>query len=335
MLDFAPGLRVRFADRERGLRRIRGFAEEGTSLPVVIYGPEGSGKTALLRQAMLLLREHGYEVLYIDALAESLSGAVSVTPGLREASRELLRGVAGERVQGLVEAASMLIREAMRRLGKPRLAVLLDDAFQAIGLGRVEAYVKQLLNLIEYPGAEYDKIVVMVTSSEGRSRLTLSRHAWSMSLYLWNMDKSGLRELYEQIPSNKPGLDAAWRASGGNPRVLRVLYAMRWSIEDAVAWLAEEKSLATLLRGLRPGSLETLRLLVEDPSSAEERVLEDRELLGLLVDHNLVSVIPERRESLWLDNVPPARDKVLGIGESLAWQTPLHRDAVAHVLQRL
>jgi len=334
LLDFAPGLRVRFTDRERGLERIRGFAERGTSLPVVIYGPEGSGKTALLRQAIEVLREHGYEVIYIDALAESLGGAVSLTPGIHEALRGLLRSLVGERVQGLVEAVSVLVREALRRLGRPRLAVLLDDVFQAIGLGRVEAYVKQLLNLIEYPGAEYDRLVVMATSSEGRSRLVLSRHVWSMSLYLWNMDREGLSELYEQLPGDKPGLDTVWRVSGGNPRVLRVLYTMDWSIGDAVAWLVEEKSLATLLRGLQPESLEALRLLVEDPGAAEERVLGDRELLGLLVDHNLVSVIPERRESLWLDNVPPARDKALGIGGKLAWQTPLHRDAVAYVLQR-
>ena len=335
LLDFAPGVRVRFADRERGLERIRGFAERGTGLPVVIYGPEGSGKTALLRQAIQLLRGYGYEVIYIDALAESLGGAVSATPGIREALRELLRGLVGERVQGLVEAVSVLVREALRRLEKPRLAVLLDDAFQSIGLGRVEAYVKQLLNLVEYPGAEYDRLVVMVTSSEGRSRLVLSRHAWSMSLYLWNMDMNGLRELYEQLPGKKPGLGTAWRVSGGNPRVLRVLYTMDWSIEDTVTWLVEEKSLATLLRRLRRESLEALRLLVEDPGAAEERVLGDKELLDLLVDHNLVSVIPERRESLWLDNVPPARDKALGIGGRLAWQTPLHRDAVAHVLRRL
>ena len=335
LLDFAPGLRVRFADRERGLERIRGFAERGTSLPVVIYGPEGCGKTALLRQAIMLLRGYGYEVIYIDALAESLGSAVSTTPGIREALRGPLRGLVGEKAWGLIEAVSVLVREALHRLEKPRLAVLLDDAFQAIGLGRVEAYVKQLLNLIEYPGAEYDRLVVVVTSSEGRSRLVLSRHAWSMSLYLWNMDANGLRELYEQLPGKKPGLGTAWRVSGGNPRVLRILYAMGWSIEDAVAWLVEEKNLAALLRGLRPESLEALRLLVEDPGAAEERVLGDRELLGLLVDHNLVSVIPERRESLWLDNVPPARDRVLGIGGSVAWQTPLHRDAVAHVLQRL
>ena len=335
MLDFAPGLRIRFADRERGLRRVRGLAERGTGLPIVIYGPEGSGKTAFLRQAASILREYSYEVIYIDALAESLGSAVSVTPGLREALRELLRSIVGERIRGIIESVSLLVNEALRRLEKPRIAVLLDDVFQVIGLSRVEAYVKQLLNLIEYPGAEYDRLVVIATSSEGRSRLLLSRHAWSMSLYLWNMDREGFRELYDQLPGDKPSLGIVWRASGGNPRILRALYAMNWSIEDARDWLAEEKSLGTLLRSLRADALETIRLLAEDPVAAEEKLLRDRELLWLLVDHNLVSIIPARREPLWIDNIPPQRDKALGIGESLAWQTPLHRDAVAHALQRL
>jgi len=335
LLGFAPGVRVRFADRERGLQRIRGLAEQGTGLPVVIYGPEGCGKTALLRQAASVLREHGYEVLYVNALAETLEAGVVATPGLSKALRELLRSVIGERVSRIAESVSLLVREALRRLEKPRLAVLLDDAFQAIGLSRVEAYVKQLLDLIEHPGPEYDRLVVMVTSSEGRSRLLLARHLWSMSLYLWNMDKRGLGELYEQLPGDKPGLDDVWRVSGGNPRVVRILYTMGWSAERARDWLVEEKSLGLLLRSLGPGELETLRLLVEDPAAAEEEVLGNQGLLEKLIDYNLVMLVPRRREALWLDNVPPSRDKGLGIAGTIAWQTPLHRDAVAAALLSL
>jgi KaiC/GvpD/RAD55 family RecA-like ATPase len=33
---------------------------------VVIFGPEGCGKTAFLRQAAEVLREFGYDVIYVD-----------------------------------------------------------------------------------------------------------------------------------------------------------------------------------------------------------------------------------------------------------------------------
>jgi hypothetical protein len=51
----ASGLVVEFADRERALGQVEEFAEEGTRWPVVVLGPEGCGKTALLWQAAAML----------------------------------------------------------------------------------------------------------------------------------------------------------------------------------------------------------------------------------------------------------------------------------------
>jgi predicted AAA+ superfamily ATPase len=45
-LKFAPGLEVEFCDRVRGIKQVYEFAERGTRFPVVVYGPEGCGKTA-------------------------------------------------------------------------------------------------------------------------------------------------------------------------------------------------------------------------------------------------------------------------------------------------
>jgi len=42
-----------------------------------------------------------------------------------------------------------------------RVAVLVDGVFQAIGLDKAEIYVKMLLNLIEYPPADYEKIIAI------------------------------------------------------------------------------------------------------------------------------------------------------------------------------
>jgi predicted AAA+ superfamily ATPase len=45
-LRFVPDLEVEFVDRVRGIKQVYEFAEKGTRYPIVVYGPEGYGKTA-------------------------------------------------------------------------------------------------------------------------------------------------------------------------------------------------------------------------------------------------------------------------------------------------
>jgi hypothetical protein len=42
---FTPGLEAELMGRGRGLKQIRNFAERSIRLPVVVFGPEGRGKT--------------------------------------------------------------------------------------------------------------------------------------------------------------------------------------------------------------------------------------------------------------------------------------------------
>jgi predicted AAA+ superfamily ATPase len=58
-LELVPGLRVEFTDREEALGQVEEWAERGTRFPVVIFGPEGCGKSAFLRQASAMLKELG------------------------------------------------------------------------------------------------------------------------------------------------------------------------------------------------------------------------------------------------------------------------------------
>jgi ABC-type cobalamin/Fe3+-siderophores transport system ATPase subunit len=73
-LPFA-GLEVEFADRDRALQQIQEWAEKGTWQPVVVFGPEGCGKTAWLKQAAELLREKGFEVVYVNPPTERVPSA--------------------------------------------------------------------------------------------------------------------------------------------------------------------------------------------------------------------------------------------------------------------
>lgn len=52
-----PGLRIEFTDRDKTVRQVYEFAERGTKLPIVVFGSEGCGKSAWLRQASEILRE--------------------------------------------------------------------------------------------------------------------------------------------------------------------------------------------------------------------------------------------------------------------------------------
>ncbi|MFZ8856736.1 MAG: ATP-binding protein, partial [Candidatus Caldarchaeales archaeon] len=44
-----PGVKTEFVDRDRALGQIVEWAERSTRFPVVVFGPEGCGKSAFLR----------------------------------------------------------------------------------------------------------------------------------------------------------------------------------------------------------------------------------------------------------------------------------------------
>jgi hypothetical protein len=43
----------------------------------------------------------------------------------------------------------------------------------------------------------------------------------------------------------------------------------------------------------------------------------------------------DRDPYFWIDQPPPERDPELGIGKNVAWQTPLHREAVRRALEEV
>ena len=77
-LPLLPGLEVEFTDRDRAVRQVEELAARGTALPMVIFGPEGCGKSAFLRQAAAVLRELGYEVFYLNPLDRAYHADVAM-----------------------------------------------------------------------------------------------------------------------------------------------------------------------------------------------------------------------------------------------------------------
>jgi hypothetical protein len=199
-------------------------------------------------------------------------------------------------------------------------------------LNQAAGYVKGLLNMIEHPLHDYERMVVIVATSEGKSRGEIGRHRWASLMPMWNMSREGFEELYRQIPEPKPDIEEAWRLTGGNPEMLARLYQAGWSANEVVKSLIASKNLDTLAPTLSPEEREWLRQAVEDPDTLLAR--EKLPLIEKLVELNLiVDAVTYRDPPLWIDQPPPQKDLELGIGKRVAWHTPLHREAVKRALK--
>ena len=157
MLDFAPGVTTEFADRSRALAQVEEWAEKSTWWPVVIFDPEGCGKTAFLRQASAMLKEAGFDVLYLHPLDRVFNAEVE-DQDVKTAFLNLVKqSLEDERWGRLALAVFDLARKLLEKRRR-KVAVVADDIFQAIGLDKAAMYVKGLLNMIEHPEHKYEKL---------------------------------------------------------------------------------------------------------------------------------------------------------------------------------
>jgi hypothetical protein len=311
------------------LRQVEDWANKSTWYPVVIFGPEGCGKTAFLRQTVEALRELDYNVLYLHPLDRVFMAEVD-EPDVKSLFLDLARQTLADEKWGRIALAVFdLVRELLRRR-KRRVAVIADDVFQAIGLDNAAAYVKGLLNMIEHPVYDYEKIVILIATSEDLSRSEIGRHRWAHIMPMWNMPREGFQQLYEKVPGPKPPFNEVWKWAGGNPNVLRELYMAGWSRDAVVAQLIREKRLT-------PGFIARWRVWLEKVVNDPEVLWSPdvpEELIRQLVERNLIVYnIYEREQIFWVDQPPLERDPELGIGKDVAWQTPIHREAVRRALK--
>jgi predicted AAA+ superfamily ATPase len=111
-LLFTPELEIEFIDREKALKQVEELAAKGTRYPIVIFGPEGCGKTAWLKQAIEVLREAGYDTIYIDPIHKAFiaySDVKDLVKKLEDASVEVI-GVAEVKLATLaIDAVKELI----------------------------------------------------------------------------------------------------------------------------------------------------------------------------------------------------------------------------------
>jgi len=316
------------------LKQVEEIAERGTRFPIVIYGPEGCGKTAFFKQAKAILEDFGYHVVYANPLAHEEKEILMYAPSIREIVDEVLKSFP-DLYSRVVDAAIRIASRVMSRLRKPRVAVLMDDIFQAVGLDKAEIYTKTLLNLIEYPSGDYEKIVILVSSSEGVTRTRIGRHTWAVMYLMWNMSREGFKLLYDAAPGPKPPFEYVWRFTGGNPRIFEMLHSFSWNIDMVISMLVKERDIRGAMASLSGEEIEILRKALEDPDTIFRSLRNPvaQKLEKLLIELNLIIDVWER-DKFWVDVPPPEKDLELGIGKYYAWQTPLHREAVKRALMQ-
>jgi hypothetical protein len=329
-LSFVPGLEVEFVDRNSGVQQILEWGEKSTWHPVVVFGPEGCGKSAWLKQATEILRDMEFDVMYVNPMYKEFTAHTDVKEVVARLS-EVVADATGYAPIKLADLAAYLAIQLLKKWKKKRIAFLVDDVFQAIGLDKAEMYTKMLLNIIEYPPEPYEKIVIIAATSEGFSRWRIGRHRWAVLRPMWNMPRKGFEELYEKILGPKPSFDEIWRLTGGNPEMLRVLYMNKWSIDTTITDIIRSKRIH---REFVSKWRSWLERAVEDPDALWWGENVPEELVNELIERNLIIYdLYPRDPVFWIDEPPPEKDPELGIGKYVAWQTPLHREAVKKALE--
>ncbi len=307
---------VNFVDREVELSQLFDFAERGHPFPIAVYGPEGCGKTTLLKCFLEELRDRDYVAIYVDALElQDLNRAMLCTH--REVW-EIVQSLAGAVPVGenIAKTITLLLRKLHEKLslrGK-RLVVILDDVYRAVGIENAVRYTKLLYEWISNLHTEFNvkHVLFVLTTSEGLSKRELYRHTYVHVYMMWNLPKEGFYELVRQldVPVDP---DVLWRLTGGNPRVLIDIATHSWDIDRWLRYVIHRVS--SLVRDL---DQDRLRRLAEDPDSDWElaKVLEER---GLMIELNRAHVL----------GIEPKPDPELGIGKEWAWQIPAYRNAIA------
>ena len=148
---------------------------------------------------------------------------------------------------------------------------------------------------------------------------------------MWNMSKIGFEELYSKIPGDKPPFEEAWRLTGGNPRTLSLLYQVNWKSEVIVEEFIRSKELT---REFVDKWRRWLKAIIDDIDAVSNADFPS-ELREELIARNLIVYnLYERDPVFWIDEHPPRKDLEIGVGREVAWQTPLHREAVKRALER-
>ncbi len=330
----------RFIDREAELKALEKLARQGSPSILYVYGPEGCGKTRLLKE--FIKRFNGIGV-YLDALEEeSVNRAITLSPALKEVKN--LIATVSEHVAGPIgrypckKLWSILDKIALKtKLKGKNIVIAIDDVARAVGLDEVERYIKWLyelrLKLIEEQNPE--SVLIIATTSEGYSLKRVLRHTYNLVNLIWNLDRQSHEKLASQLnPPSKEAIEKTWRLTGGNPRrLIEIAHTYRWNVDR---WFLELKqNLGDLANELKAKNLaeETIKLAEDPDVPARKPTAKPRKAYETPLEQDLMVCVrspPLSSRTMEKQKTQPAPR--LGIGKHYAWQIPAYKHALKNLL---
>ncbi len=327
-----PNKNICFSNRDYEVEAITSILDKYNAFPLIIYGPEGCGKTTLFKYLVYRVSKLGYLSIYIDALAHGVERIVYPS-NIASLFKKVLGEVLDSSLTGssisykVIDLVKTLLDTIKAR--KKGLFLVVDDVYKAIGLDNVDRYTKMVYEWISWslPRLGVRKALVVILTSEGVSKRILSKHTYLVIDMLWNIGYNGFIELVKQLD---PPIDynALWKLVGGNPRMLYLLAQLEWSIDKLYAQVYSRvrEQLPTIKEELSSigYGISDLGEVIDNPDSNSEiaRILEKYNYMIRLWSGGYI-----------LKSVKS--DQELGIGFEWAWQTPLYRDVFKKLLESI
>jgi len=340
-----------FVDRDRELRALENLVTSYRPLPIYLYGPEGCGKSRLLREFVTRSRGRSDVIaLYVDFSGYDARRAVDLDSILRssivshnrfisaflDTIRSLNMSLNYENVLSVSLsfladiAARAMTREEVRGKG---LILVYDDLTRGVGDLRTLANIlKSLYNYIQEAPPRYGLgfLNVVVTTSEGASIREVSRHTYvSRPMLVWNLSKDSFEDLFRRLnPPESVSFSDTWRLLGGNPRKLWELVKMySWDLESMTRD-HYDRVRRIVRRAVNMGLGDLLRRAAIDIAYLDEAKGSDVEaLIDFLVEENMII---ELGLTIYGDRVE--QDLEIGVGRYYAWQIPMYRELVLKTL---
>lgn len=328
----------RFIDREKELEYLKNFCSKSRALPLYIFGPEGCGKTRLLREFVETFNKYFDEdgfAIYIDALErESIENAIKTSSTIRitvNIVSMLVEKFMGFNVgEVLANNISNLLEKTVgrERLKDKYVFIAIDDVTRAIGLDKIEWYVKWLYELRWKMEREYRprSINFIVTTSEGISLDIVSKHRHTYPVLIWNLDKNGFKKLFRELnPPENIDFKQIWRMFGGNPgKLIELARQFEWNI-DEMNRIYERRIKKIIDKIFRENLVDELKTILKDIDMADKIKTEKMgRLINILIDLNLI--IYKYWPTIFGEDI--VMDKEIGIGKYYAWQTPIYKEIV-------
>jgi len=323
---------IPFVNREEELRVLEKMSYTGRYLPLYIYGPEGCGKTRLMKELVNLLnRRENYITLYIDTHSPTRTVEEALKPTIQK-----IIDIVGEVMEGVQEpigkSIALLLSKILNQIaGKIRvkgkhLTIIIDEVSTSIGLEKTSWYLKYLQNLSEtlLETHKPESILIIATTSEGQSLSEVMRHTYTDVKLIWNLNEESAKKLLLELGiSSEKKQDEIWRLTGGNPRA--IIEIVRDYEGDINAWKEKISNIriTPMLKQVKEkGLIKHLVKAVETPDDITET------LEQILIQHNLIIYKAPRT----LTNSKVEENSELGIGKYYAWQIPVYREVLKEIL---